>query len=324
MRPIRLSEYFKRYSAINSKPKLIHFISILPSVFKQGPIAISYFLRFVRANQIPNLDDTLNLQNPPEIVIAVIATQKDFYLLKFCIEFGVRNSINPVEKICIITPATFTEECTILTRGFQITLPIEVISEETLISNEDRNKVKLRFKTNYGWILQQVLKLSFVMKQESAGVLIIDADTVILKPTLWVDRNSRQILLVSSEFHKPYYIFLQKIGLISKNPRYTFVTHHMLFQPKILKTILNRVSIKSISNLINLVVTLSDKNNSLPVCIEYEIYGQGILKFYSELTILSRFCNLPIRHESNQLDNVSIARDYSVIYKSISLHSYLH
>ena len=324
MYPIRLSEYFRKYSVIDSMPKLWHFVNILPSVFLQGPKSINYFFRFLFANQIPNSDNLLNSEHPPDIVIAVVVASKDFHLLKSCIEFAVKNSINPVEKVFLITPNDEKEKCLEFTKNLNILVPIIIKSEDFLIPEADRNKLRLFFGDKYGWILQQLLKISFAKEQDSSGVLIVDADTVILKPTLWLDQNLKQLLLVSNEFHSPYYIFLKKIGLIKRKPKYTFITHHMLFQKKFLNNILNLVCGGSISKLIDLIISLADNENPSPVCVEYELYGQGMFNFFSESIILSRFCNIPIKYEPGKAIDHSLNTDYTGKYKSISLHSYLN
>jgi hypothetical protein len=40
-----------------------------------------------------------------------------------------------------------------------------------------------------------------------------------------------------TDFHKPYYELLAKILGVSKKPAFTFITHHMLFQPEFLREI---------------------------------------------------------------------------------------
>lgn len=324
MYPIRLNEYYKRYSEINSKPKFWHILITLPSIIFQGPQSLKNFIRFVLANQISNKNALLDSKNPPKIIVAIVVASKDFHLIKSCIEFAIKNSLNPVSKVSIVTPHKDRENCLEIVKVLEISTPIEVISEEVLISEEDRSKIRTFFGNKYGWIIQQLLKISFVKEQNSSGVLIVDADTLVLEPTLWLDRHFKQLLLVSNEFHKPYYQFLIKIGLIPKNPQYTFVTHHMVLQPMYLESILNKICGGSISKLIDLIISLADRKNSSPVCVEYELYGQGMFEFFSESIVLSRFCNLPLKYEGNAFVSENFVEVYAGKYKSISLHSYLN
>ena len=116
-------------------------------------------------------------------------------------------------------------------------IPVIVLNEDDVIIKSDRIKIRTRFRENYGWILQQLLTLTYILQSNSKGVLALDADTIVMKDTLWLNSHGEQILLVSHEYHKPYYQFLRNINLIKAKPKYTFVTHHMLFQPEKLRKI---------------------------------------------------------------------------------------
>ena len=111
MYPIRLNEYYKRYSEINSKPKFWHILITLPSIIFQGPQSLKNFIRFVLANQISNKNDLLDSKNPPKIIVAIVVASKDFHLIKSCIEFAINNSLNPVSKVSIVTPHKDREKC---------------------------------------------------------------------------------------------------------------------------------------------------------------------------------------------------------------------
>ena len=60
----------------------------------------------------------------------------------------------------------------------------------------------------YGWVLAQYLKIWTVATSESEGVLVLDADTLLLSPRIFLDRSGKQILTPSVEFHRTYYAFL--------------------------------------------------------------------------------------------------------------------
>jgi hypothetical protein len=236
----------------------------------------------------------------------------------------VENSINTINKITIITRSIDVSMCNNLIAKLKFKIPITVLNEDDVIIESDRLKLRTKFNENYGWILQQLLTVAYVLKSSSKGVLAIDADTIMLRNTLWLNSKGEQILLVSHEYHKPYYQFLRNISLIKYMPDYTFITHHMLFQPEKLKNIWRKVGVYNITDVVNILVENENLKPLSPVCLEFEPYAQGLMLNFPSQVVLSRFCNIRLSAKSHQLDlAASIERlEDEGLYKSVSFHSW--
>jgi hypothetical protein len=300
-------------------------VFVAGSILRRGSKAYEQFRRFVRSNTFgaSKLLEGRTAANPSiELFICVI--QKDFWILKSCIELAIKNSLNPIEKVSLVTQSLSVSDLRSLTEGFSFPVPIEVISEDDQLDTAFRNKLAGKMGSAYGWALQQFLTVDFVLKSKSQGVLAINADTLIVSPRLWFD-GERQTLFVSHEFHRPYYSLLNRMGMPVNNPRYTFIAHQMLFRPVILAEILNGLGTPTISHLLDSVLSNLDTDVRSPMCIEFELYAQGICMLNSNSYELQRFGNFPISiKKSRGIDEIMNKIQSGLFngYNSISLHSW--
>lgn len=312
------------------RPEVIASSSFRPS-YPQLFVAVGFFpnrttrlIREFRASRLssepfPHNDDL------PAIEALIVSTEKDFESIKFVIQNIQSGSRNLVESLSIITPKVSVANCLQLVEEYQplFSRGINVIDEDSVFSSAFRQELKDAFGRRYGWVLQQLLTTNFVFSSGAAGVLTINADTVLLRPRKWLDSESNQSLLVSSEFHKPYYELLHKLFRTKKRPKNTFVTHHMLMQPEILRTLLKKEGITSVEQLGKDAISFADLSIESPVCLEFELYGQLISKHHPELVSFNKFSNIGISLSTDQIPTmIQKYRDNADLY-SVSFHSYL-
>jgi hypothetical protein len=260
------------------------------------------------------------------IEILVVATKKDFDILPYAIQFAINNSQNQILKVTIICPAVDISE--IYENYLQSVVPkvkINFLPEEDVVLKEIRESLIQIFKLRSGWMLQQFLKVEFCLKSQARGILVLDADTILLRPQIWLDDKNSQILMPSLEFHEPYYDFLNRAFNFKKYPKYTFVSHHMLIQPYILREIFGKLGLDNLENLFSFVIKFAIKNEASPVCLEYELYAQGLLKFFPKLVSLVKFSNISVVREEILGTNIKleVLESYKKVYNSITAHSYL-
>lgn len=265
----------------------------------------------------------------PKIDLLFVATRKDFSTLGFALVNAQKGSKNEIEKITIIVPSDDVVECKRLLKHLNTKdlAPVAVIDETVLIAAEVSQSLRDKFGARFGWILQQLLKVSNILKSEAAGVLVVDADTVLLKERTWLDCAGNQVLLTSSEYNEPYYTFLHSLGLSLVPPITTHVTHHMLMQPLVLKEILKEAGVQDVEKLAEVIVNYPHQNLVSPVSLDYELYAQGLLKLFPEKAILLKFGNKGITlNRSTNADSLSQSIEVETKlneYFSVSYHSYL-
>ena len=323
------SLHFLRYTYLfnrfDYKPNIIVLLPYLFFSLVKGKHYRKNLIRSYKVNRINAFPEPTTTKNQPAIEILVNSTSKDFKYLNAVINRAVANSYNDIAKISITVPKKEVDVCRELLLENKHNNKIEVKSEEDILNHRITNKIKEYFPQKYGWVLQQFLTIEQVINSQYMGVLQINSDTLILKPVLWLDNNENQPIFVSPEYNLPYYQLLNKINNKFPIKTYSHITHHMMFQPRFLRAIMNKSKLSSTEQLLDVVLENYDRNAASPICIEFEFYALGVLTYFRENIIISKFSNVSLKLKPN-LDNVefeSIIQKLSKMYNSVSMHSYL-
>lgn len=280
--------------------------------------------RFYTANRLPCTIFKREAQEIPKqkISLGIVSSSKDFKLLPYTIPLAI-NALGKSYsgETRLVVPSNQVESCreqvSILERS-----DIYFLSEDLLIDEKHRILIKNKFQNRYGWALQQFLKLAQILQSSSSVTLVLDADTLLLHPRKWFDENSKQILFPSWEFNPPYYKLLSRYGIGKEFPEFTFVTHHMIMQKSMILESFSRIDVRSIQDLIELVVRDASSEDSA-FCIDYELYGQFLFNFQKESFYLEKWSNRSIsRSEITQLSLEEIRERFSG-FASVSAHDYL-
>jgi len=312
---------------INSRPihginVLVYLLHLTISLLRLS--RLSKYLRYLELSFLPFSPYDSKVQIGPPIEVLFVTTQKDFQVLRTAISFAIEaTAAHTKVEFVVIVPDHELELCTSILEDFKCS--ISIIPESCYINEEMQHAIRTRFNKRAGWVIQQMLKDFYVLESNSAGVLIIDSDTLLIEKRLWLDNSGQQILLPSWEYHLPYYRFLAKRGICKTWPKYTFVSHHMLMQPRILQEAFISAGWKSKEDLLESLVSQSEPEEQSPFCIEYELYGQFILGKYPHLVTLEKWSNIGSRRDEINFEGIAllIDREYRGKYASVSLHSYL-
>jgi len=319
------SKYFQR---LDKSPN--NFFALATALIKFLPVLrknrwLITLHRYLDTTRLPLIDIQSDDLSYPAIEIVFVSTRKDFSSLEKAIPLAIDStSIQQNVEVKIVVPELDLELCQALVSRLHFN-NITVISENTLVSVDLISKLRSRFGWRTGWVLQQILKVECVKNSKYAGVLIIDSDTLLLNRRTWLRSDSVQLLSASWEYNAAYYQFLNKKRLCKINPEYTFVTHHMLMQPKFLTEALTFMGWESIEILVDYLINESDRGDDSPFCIEYELYGQYMFKYHRELISLQKWSNISV---SPSLINEDLPvneqiQQWKDNFCSISLHSYL-
>lgn len=320
---MRLANYFNEYSKKTKIVKYGHIFLILESIFRRGPKVIRDFFWFVRANKSEEENKLDYLAAYPSIELIITVSGKDLSKLEKCIKFAVANSINKITLTKIIVPAIDFLECQELIKSFNHVGNLQLINEDELISEEIRKLIMLKAKNQYGWILQQVIKVKLALESSSKGILIVDSDTILLGKNLWLDNNGIQRLIAANSKHNAYFKVLKDLGILENRPRYSFVTHHMLIQPEIIKEFFGNTYYTDLYEFLENIFQSKNINLAKDLSIDYELYGQFIYSNFRNRCSLSRFCNLSLESTSPILENTNNEiQKLSSDYNSVSFHSW--
>jgi hypothetical protein len=261
--------------------------------------------------------------------VLIVSSHKDLEVLPYTIESILNKCVNPIDCVTLIVPKKALNPASrILENITHSTVTFCVLDEEKLVSQDFRIHLKERYGDRYGWVLQQVLKLNYVLNCDRRGLLIVDADTILLKKTGFLQFDGRQTLLVSSELHKMYFHKLKLLGFSLTEPWISTVTHHMLFQPSLLKTALNEIHAKSAEDVIRALESKDLTPNDVlsPFSIDYELYGQWMINNERGKVSLKLTQNIELKRDLKSFEQVKelLSEDQlNLKFASASLHSYL-
>lgn len=309
----RQSKYLFRF--------LFRLITIRSKILKKNLVFDSK--RFMDASWVTGSLEPLSGTHEKTIELVFVSTRKDFDILVNSLSFAVKAlSQYQISQIRIIVPANDFNDCAQL--FLDSALPIRVIDETTLVSNLQFQLLTKTFSNRNTWVLQQLLKVQAVRTSKSESVLILDSDTILLRPRPWFDNTGKQILMPSYEFNPYYYDFLHTLGLSNRIPEHTFISHHMLMQPDIFNRILREIHLENFEDFINYCCTKADISVQSPLCIEYELYGQYLNNNLPESRFLSRWSNITVskRFAPMILRSKLILRVLTFFYNSVSFHSW--
>jgi hypothetical protein len=305
--------------------------SLVARYLKTLSTSSSVFTPGIRARMFLTglLNESVEYNNLPEIDVAIVTSIQEIKLLDLSLNSLVASSENPIRNTYLVGPKS--QQIEILSR---ITCPVTYIKDEDLLSSEMLQYIETSFPlARVGWIKQQVLKFKISLVSSTSGVLIVDADTVLLKKRAWFDGN-RQILLPSIEFHLPYHVhlntYLELGGLKPIQQKISFVTHHQFFQKKIVEEFFTLCAPSVDEGIMAWLKLISFLNSESPAC-EWHCYGSFLLTRNSKNVDLIQWKNAAssreeieklLGHNLNVQDVDQLRLMYPNHY-SISMHHYL-
>jgi hypothetical protein len=246
----------------------------------------------------------------PTIDIAIPCHINDFDNLPLVIQ-GARVSVrNPIGNIRLITPEYLSME-------LQTRFPDCIVStdENVLSADSVRAINELVPKERRGWMIQQIIKFQMVITSDQVATLILDADTVLLSPRIWLDSEGTQILCIGNEYHLPYKEHIRKV-FGGQTHLLSFVTHHQLMQRKSVRKIFG----KNGEGLIEW-LKLADFNESSSIS-EYDTYGEWMLEHNPNQIVFAKWNNVSAKVNATKTSYAEILSGYSK-YGSVSNHWYL-
>jgi hypothetical protein len=176
------------------------------------------------------------------IIIPVI--YRDYSFLKTTIRY-VEKYLTP-NNIYIITDIRFMR---FLPTAILNDDKCIVVDENKLLEGmtlEQLNKLFLgvgRVKMRAGWYFQQFLKMAFALSEycDTDFYLSWDSDTIPLRKIDFFNENGKPYFTMKSEFHKPYFVAIERLlGITNTNTR-SYIAENMLFNKDIMVELLSRI-----------------------------------------------------------------------------------
>jgi hypothetical protein len=133
-----------------------------------------------------------------------------------------------------------------------------------------------------GWYLQQLLKLyaGIVIPNILDKYLVIDSDTFFLKPTTFIE-NGKCLYNYGDADWPPYFVHMHKLVNFKNVVEKSGICHHMMFETKYVKELIQMVETKHGDLFYNVFLQLVTEINGSGAS-EYEIYFNYILKNHND------------------------------------------
>ncbi len=259
----------------------------------------------------------------PAIELLMVAAEKDLAILKYSVASALENSLNHISTVIVVTQSQAVDKVFALLAPVVGTRKLTVLDENDLLDAEVRDLLLEAFEDRYGWVLQQFLCLAFTKESNAEGVLVLDSDTLLLRRRAFLG-GGKQVLHPTTEHHDPYYRFLRRLDPLFGEEDHTFVSHHMLMQPTFLRHVLKRTGNSDLKSLALRAIQNADKNTPSPFCIEFELYGQALMRLKPDSVVLCKWSNVGVARPliMSQLSYEQLSNSYAK-YASISLHDYI-
>jgi len=168
-----------------------------------------------------------------------------------------------------------------------------------------------------GWYLQQLLKIYalLIIPGILERCLVIDSDTLFLKPTVFINENNQCLYNYGREYNLPYFVHMSKLdaGLKRVDKNISGICHHMMFEKAYITEIIAKVEEKHNNDrfyniFLKMVTEFTGSGAS-----EYEIYFNYMLQNHRD--------KIKIR-ELNWINTHSLSHVKSH-YDYISYHWYM-
>jgi Family of unknown function (DUF6492) len=247
--------------------------------------------------------------------VLIPAIDKDLVTLPYVID-GVKDNIrHPIGEISIIAPRSSN-----ILRVCQEKGCVFVDEDSVLpITKKDVNYICTDGHDRSGWLFQQFLKWSGDKLARQPHYLVVDADTVFIRPQILIV-NDRVVFNCSDEYHLPYFDIYQ--ALLNEKPRcpVSFTSHHMLFEKTKLKELKARIEKESRLTWCEAIIKHIDRK-TLSGHSDYETYGQFVFNHYRNEIALEYWFNLSLKQcEIGRIRELTEL--YRNRFKSLSFHSY--
>lgn len=249
-----------------------------------------------------------------KIDVIVPVTHKDMGILPYCIKSIQKHVQHPINKIFIISART--EDIT----TFCNMNGCEFVDEDTVLPISKKDiKYKVGTKDRSGWLFQQLLKLSGDTISRLDNYLIVDADTVYIRPRVF-EQNNKTIFDISDEYHQPYFKTYKKLLGSDIFLPASLTSHNMMINRLVLRELKNKIEKRSNLKWYQAIINnIDEKENSF--ISEQETYGIYMFQNYRDRMILEYWYNLSLKRA--EISNIKkLTRILSPFYKSLSFHGY--
>lgn len=255
--------------------------------------------------------------------VFILLHRKDMPILPHCMD-SVSKYVRPkVDKITIIPDSLSPELAKVLETRDALFLEESRVFDR--FTREDIGPLVIHGKDRSGWYFQQFLKWEISKFTYKASYLVVDADTIFVRPVEFI-KNNKYILYRSKQYHLPYFETYERLfGYLPKRQK-SFIVNFMVFDKKIVNEIKSKIERKFNKKWYEAILD-SIERTVVSSFSEYETYGYFLSQFYPNIFESRANLNLSLTLDSLYgkylLKYLPITKFLARLrFNSVSFHNY--
>lgn len=249
------------------------------------------------------------------INILIPAAPKDLSVLPHTIEGARRYVRHPIGTVAVVAPddpairalckrhnCAFFDEAAVV--------PIAKSKIDYSVNGIDRS----------GWIFQQLIKFSGDIVCPEEHYLVIDADTVFIRPNAFKE-NGKTVFHYADEYHLPYFVAYER--LLGEKPlsRKSFCTHYMLFEKTKVDRLKKAIEERHRMAWYEAIIQHVDRSHTSGFA-DYETYGNFVLSRYPGHAVMKYWHNRSLTRSVMSKTIQTGIRKLAAKYNTVSFHSW--
>lgn len=248
-----------------------------------------------------------------DILIPVI--EKDLKFLPFVIDLARENIRHPIGEIRIVAPDSDKIKKVCIQKGCRFI-------DEKFVLPFTKSDINYRTKTwdRSGWLFQQLLKLSGDTICSEDHYLVIDADTLLIRPHVFKDEQKTVFYCRKARLLEYFNTYKRLLGVKAAAPL-SFVAHYMLFEKAKLRELKKEIEFKNKTRWYTAIIKSINKLRQITFS-EFETYGNYFYSKYPNQMIMKDALNLSLKRSENQDMSILSLKELAENYRSVSLHSW--
>lgn len=266
-----------------------------------------FYLRYVRRYPL-SVSRCSNDDLSRPLTVVVPAVDKDASVLPLCLRAAREMIRQTVKSVLVVSPESR------MIRDIAAREACVFVHEDEMLPGSAPD-----LKTR-GWILQQLIKFNAASMVETEDYLVLDSDTVFLRPQSFFSRG-KTILKFSDQYELNYNLSLEMLLGSPRRFPVSFVTHHMIFNRSQVSLLLQSVQQRFGRPWHEALVEELDRRRRVWFS-EFEVYGNFLVRqkaFHRDYS-LRYWRGLDSRHSELGGFDDRRTKELARRYDSVSFH----